>query len=115
MGQDLAKKAVPTFVKAWDRERAALKRRDLLTQIPDPPKLALLVQLDVDVRLERGQLVTLHREGEVIIVQHDLAQIGSVVDAPQQLDVEMQADGLCLQAEILELHSEAGVAEVKLK
>lgn len=115
MGQDLAKKAVPTFTKAWDRERAALKRRDLLTQIPEAAKLALLVQLQPDVHLEPGQPIQLHVTPDGPVVERDLAPVGTVIEAPAQLRAVIDAGATYIQAEVLSVHPEAEVAEIVLK
>lgn len=116
MGQDLAKKAVPTFIKAWDRERAALKAGDLLTQTPDAPKPAFLMDLDPDLAsLAPGQLVQLNCSGATPVVERDLVPIGKVIDPPTQIADLIAAGTRYLSAEIVSVHAEAGVAEVVLK
>lgn len=114
MGQDLAKKAAPTFDKAWDRERLELKTRDLFTQIPEAPRLVLIVQNDADVRLEPGNPVVLALEGGEVGVQHDLFRFGHVVDPPKDLVSQLAAIP-CVAAEVVGVHAEAGIVEVILQ
>ena len=54
MGQDLARKATPTFKKAWDRERRKLKEGDLLTLFPEAPRPVLHAELYDDASIAEG-------------------------------------------------------------
>lgn len=115
MGQDLAKKAAPAFRKGWDRELAALKTPDLLSQKMEPPKLILQVQLQNDTAVVEGQAVQLNCQATPPRLVCDLVTVGSVIDPPAQLGAAIVAGGMYLQAEVTAFHVEAGIAEVVLK
>lgn len=113
MGQDLAKKAVPTFKKAWDRERIAMVMGDLFSFALRQPTRVMQTELCEGVTLQVGQTLQLKADADGWWLARDGQRVATLADVPHALAQRSQAGESSFPVVVTDVHCEAGIAEVK--
>jgi hypothetical protein len=113
MGLDFLRRTAKSSTKAWDRGKLELSMPSLFSQQPDRQSRAVQVDCFDGIRLS-GTEVTLHLQGQNIVVVQENMRVGMVERPPPDLVANIREAGGCALGQVQSFNELSWTADVKV-